>query len=271
MTREVLGMHARRSVTLMVFSIVVAIGCGRSPGASATDDTAAAPTPIQLAQAPDSAAPAAAGGAAVTGSVKLSGTPPAAQAVKMSADPVCQQQHQSPVMSEEVVVGPQGGLKNVFVSVKGAPPSASAPATPVTLDQTGCWYTPHVFGIQVNQPLEIINSDATLHNVNAKPLANPPFNVAQPVKGMKTSKKFTKPEIGVKFKCNVHPWMSAFAGVVDHPYYAVSKDDGTFAISGLPDGTYTLEAWHEKYGTQTAPLTVSGGAAPPVQFTFAAQ
>ncbi len=264
-------MRARRSAMVGVFSIVVAIGCGRSPGASATDDTTAAPASVQLAQAPDSAGPATAGGATVTGSVKFTGAPPAAQAVKMSADPKCQEQHQSPVMTEEVVVSANGGLKNVFVSVKGAPPSASAPAAPVTLNQAGCWYAPHVFGIQVNQPLEIVNSDATLHNVNAKPAANPPFNVAQPVKGMKTSKKFTKPEIGVKFKCNVHPWMNAFAGVVDHPYYAVSKDDGTFAISGLPDGTYTLEAWHEKYGTQTAPLTVSGGAAQPVQFTFAAQ
>jgi hypothetical protein len=204
--------------------------------------------------------------------VRFVGTPPKQDAVQMSADPVCQQQHTTPVVSEEVVVGLDGGLKNVFVYVKeGVSGSFPPPTTPVTVDQVGCWYRPHVFGIQVNQPLEIVNSDPTLHNVNAKPTVNPPFNVAQPVKGMKTKKTFVKPETMVKFKCNVHPWMNAHAGVIAHPFFAVTDEQGAFSIAGLPDGQYVLEAWHEKYGAQTQSITVTQGEAKSVEWTYKAQ
>jgi hypothetical protein len=123
----------------------------------------------------------------------------------------------------------------------------------------------------VNQPLEIVNSDPTLHNVNAKPSLNQPFNIAQPVKGMKTSKKFTKPEVGVKFKCNVHPWMSAYAVVLEHPFFGVSGEDGAFAIQSLPAGQYVVEAWHEKLGSQTQHVTVNEGQPASADFTFKAQ
>jgi len=190
----------------------------------------------------------------------------------MDADPVCQQQHATAVRSEDVVVNGNGTLKNVFVYVKeGVHGAYSAPTTPVTLEQVGCWYRPHIFGLQVNQPLEIVNSDATLHNVNAKPMINVPFNLAQPVQGMKSLKKFTKPEIMVKFKCNVHPWMNAYGGVLDHPFFGVSDDQGAVTIVGLPAGTYTLEAWHEVYGTQTQTVTVGDGEKKTVAFSFTAQ
>ena len=186
----------------LLIAVVVAIGCGggKSPDASATADSDDA-TPqgsTQMAQTPASSpggSPATSqrtvGSGSVGGTVRLVGTPPKQEPIHMSADPVCQQQHPTPVLSEEVAAGTDGGLKNVFVYVKeGVTGSFPPPTTPVTLDQAGCWYRPHVFGIQANQPLEIVNSDATLHNVNAKPTANPPFNVAQPVKGMKTKKTF---------------------------------------------------------------------------------
>jgi hypothetical protein len=261
----------------MALAILVAIGCGsgKPQEAAAVDEAAEAQQPAAPAApaTPPAASPEApaGGGGTITGSVRFMGAPPQAQAVKMDADPVCKQQHATPVMSEEVVVNQNGTLKNVFVYVKeGAQPAAAPPAAPVVLDQAGCWYKPHVFGIQVNQPLEIVNSDATLHNVNAKPAANQAFNVAQPAKGMRTTKKFAKPEVGVKFKCNVHPWMSAYAVVLDHPYFAVTDDQGAFSITGLPAGSYTLEAWHEKYGAQTQTVVVGSGETKSVELTVKA-
>ena len=204
--------------------------------------------------------------------MKLEGNAPTLEPIKMNADPVCQQQHASPALSEDVAVTSNGMLKNVFVYVKeGVKGSFPAPAKPVTLDQAGCWYHPHVFGIQVGQSLEIVNSDATLHNVNVKPTSNTPFNIAQPVKGMKATKKFAKPEVMVNFKCNVHPWMHAYAGVVEHPFFSVTGEDGSFSISNLPPGTYVVEAWQEKCGAQTQTVTVGAGETKTADFTFKAQ
>jgi hypothetical protein len=274
-----------------MIAVLVAIGCGGDPstalgapsraksrdGGKPQDASATTKTqddaPVQLAQAPEGAAPSGGGGSAsVQGAVRLEGAAPAPGKVQMAADPVCQQQHAEPVYTEAVVVSETGMLQNVFVHVKTGLQGPFPPTTtPVTLNQSGCWYAPHVFGIQVNQPLEILNSDSTLHNVNAKPANNQPFNVAQPVKGMKTTKKFTKPEAGVAFKCNVHPWMSAYAHVVEHPHFSVSGADGSFAITGLPAGTYEVEAWHERYGTQTQTVTVGDGEVKTAEFTFKAQ
>lgn len=189
----------------------------------------------------------------------------------MAADPVCQQQHTEPVYSEAVVVNDNGTLRHVFVYVKeGVTGSFPAPSEPVVIDQAGCQYAPHVAGIQVHQPLEIVNSDATLHNVNVKPTLNRPFNIAQPVQGMKMTKQFTKPEVMVTFKCNVHPWMNAYLGVLEHPFFSVSDEQGAFAIAGLPPGTYVLEAWHETYGSQAQDVTVTEGQTTEIEFTFSA-
>ncbi len=285
-------MTRSQALSPVLVAVVVAIGCGsglpapseaRQAGkpqeASATTQRRESPDSLQVAQAQQAAqpapgAPAKAGGGSATikGTVRFSGAAPEREKVKMDADPACQQQHQEPVLTEEVAVNDNNTLRHVFVYVKeGLPGPVPAPTEPVTLDQAGCWYQPHVFGIQVNQPLEIVNSDPTLHNVNAKPAKNPPFNIAQPVKGMKSAKKFAKPEIGVKFKCNVHPWMSAYAGVVEHPYFAVSGEDGSFAIPNLPAGTYVLEAWHERYGTQTQSVTVGEGDTQSIEFSFTGQ
>ena len=262
-------------ISSLGIAVLVAIGCGGSKpqAASATSDTHTQEVPLQLAQAPvESGTPASSGSASIRGTIQLEGAAPTPEKVKMDADPMCQQQHASPVYSEEVAVNSNGTLKNVFIYVKeGVRGVFPTPATAVTLDQAGCWYHPHVFGIHVNQPLEIVNSDATLHNVNAKPINNQPFNVAQPVKGMKTTKKFAQPEIMVKFKCNVHPWMNAYAGVVEHPFFSISGEDGSFAITGLPAGAYVLEAWHEKYGTQTQTVSVGDGEAKSIEFIFKAQ
>ena len=143
----------------------------------------------------------------------------------------------------------------------------------MVFDQNACHYLPHVFGVQVGQPIEIVNSDATLHNIHATPKTNSEFNTAQPIKGMKTTHMFTAKEadVVVPFKCDVHGWMNAFAGVLDHPYFAVTKPDGSFSIPNLPPGSYTLAAWHERLGTQTMPLTVAAkDSKSDANFTFKA-
>lgn len=268
-------MRQSRWIPSLAVAVLVVIGCGGGKpqdAAAKTDRTSASEPAMRIAQAPAQAQPASGGSATIRGTVQFAGTAPARTKIKMDADPVCQQQHATAVESEGVVVNSNSTLKDVFVYVKeGLSGTFPSPTAPATLEQSGCWYRPRVFGLRVNQPFDIINSDATLHNINAKPSANTPFNIAQPVKGMKTTKKFAKPEVMVKFKCNVHPWMSAYAGVLDHPFFGVSDDQGGVTIAGLPAGTYTLEAWHETYGTQTQTVSIAGGETKSVEFTFTAQ
>lgn len=203
----------------------------------------------------------------------FSGAPPAPATIKMAADAFCLKEHAQGMKDESAVVGPGGSLANVFVYIKSGLSGKNFPASkePVVFDQKGCWYAPRVFGIQVNQPLQIINSDPTLHNVNVMAKLNSPFNTAMPVKGMKITKTFTKPEVMIKVKCNVHPWMGAYIGVVDHPFFGVTKKDGGISLTNVPAGTYVLEAWHEKYGTSSQEVTVAEADTKTVQFAFKAK
>jgi hypothetical protein len=180
----------------------------------------------------------------------------------MGADPYCASQHPTPQMDEEVVIGPAGELANVIVYVENAP-GGNYPTPPAAvLDQKGCQYHPHVIAVMTGQPIMVKNSDPFLHNVHSLALDNPAFNFGQPnvdpgkkVDPMKAPERF-------KIKCDVHPWMSAHISVFEHPYFAVSKEDGTFAIKGnLPDGEHTLVFWHEKFGEKEQKVTVTGGKA----------
>jgi hypothetical protein len=212
------------------------------------------------------------GTASISGKVTLTGKAPIAAIISYDADPVCKSQHATAGKDETVVADANGDLANVFVYVKDGAGSYSAPTTPVTLLQKGCMYTPHIFGIQVNQPLAIVNGDPTLHNIHCMAVINDAFNVGQPTQNMATQKTFSKPEVLVKFKCDVHGWMHCTAGVVTNPFYSVSGTDGTFKISQLPAGTYSLVAVHEKYGeSQPQQITVKDGEAASANFTFAAQ
>ena len=199
----------------------------------------------------------------VTGSVKFTGTAPQNETILMNADPTCKSLHSAPVQAETVIVNGNGTLKNTFVYIKEGLEGKTfpAPATLVTIDQKGCQYNPHVFGIQVGQPLEIVNDDNTLHNIHSLAEKGKQFNLGMPIQGMKLTKKFDAAEVMVKMKCDVHPWMSAYIGVLPHPFYGVTDDQGKFEIKDLPDGEYTVEMWHEKYGTQTQKVTVSSGNA----------
>ena len=207
--------------------------------------------------------------ATVTGKVKFEGTAPASQPIKLSADPYCQKANPG-LTTETEIVGKDGSVENVFVYVKDGLGNRTfpTPSEPVVMDQKGCHYTPHVFGIQVGQPLQIVNSDDTLHNVHGLPKANKEFNQGQPIQGMKMTHTFSTTEVMVPFKCDVHGWMNAWVGVLDHPYYAVTSADGSFSLKGLPPGTYTIEAWHEKLGTQTQTVTVGDREANDIAFTF---
>jgi plastocyanin len=237
------------------------VACG---GGGGTAPTAEAPAP---APAPE-AAPA--GG---TGSVKgvvsyADGDPDTA--IKMDADPVCAGLHKDTAMTEKVVSDGSGHLGNVFVYVKSGLSGGPwpAPATAAKVDQQGCQYQPHVQGVMVGQKIEIVNSDATLHNIHARPTVNAEFNQGQPFQGMKMEHVFDKTEVMIPFRCDVHPWMASYMAVLDHPFFAVSKPDGSFEIPNLPAGSYTLEAWHEELGTQSLDVTVAAGAAADANFDF---
>ncbi len=209
--------------------------------------------------------------ATISGKVLFEGTAPTAENIKVGADPKCQLVHPNGLTNDDVVVNSNGTLKNVFIYVKEGLTGKTfeAPKEAVVFDQKGCQYSPKVFGIQVGQPLEIVNSDDTLHNVHSLSANSQQFNLGMPIKGMKLKKTFTKPEVMVKIKCEVHPWMHAYAGVLDHPFYSVSTDDGSFSIKNLPPGAYVIEAWHEKYGVQTQSVTVASDAdTKDVQFQF---
>ena len=207
----------------------------------------------------------------VKGVVSLDGAAPANAAIKMNADPVCVKANKDPQMQETYMVA-DGKLANVFVYVKDGLGSYAfdTPTDSPKIDQQNCRYHPHVFGMRVGQTLEILNSDPTLHNIHALPKGNSEFNTGQPIQGMKTKHTFDKPEVMVPFKCDVHGWMNAYVGVMSHPYYAVTDKDGKFELKSLPPGTYTIEAWHEKLGAQTASVTLGPKDSKDITFTFKA-
>ena len=250
-------MSKRALVLLLTLAVPVSfVACGGGKDEDALLEEEA--TPVPAAAAPAAGAPAAApagapaaGSAAVTGKVSFAGTAPTMEKIKMEADAFCKSAHATPVYSQEVVVNPNNTLQWVFVYVKeGVTGTYPAPTTPVTIDQQGCQYHPHIFGIQAGQPLRILNSDSTLHNIHALPKKNPEFNIGQPFKGMETIKKFDTVEMPVRFKCDVHKWMGAYAGVLNHPFFAVTNEQGTYEIKNLPPGNYVIEAWQEKLQQQ---------------------
>jgi cytochrome c551/c552 len=232
---------------------------------------AAAPSVPTQKPATTPAAPA--GAPSVTGKVVFSGEAPEPEQIDMAAVKECAMQHPDGAFAEQLVVNDNKTLRNVVVSVTaGLPEGTNFPAPPpAKLDQKGCQYHPHVLAVMKDQPLLISNSDPFLHNVHSLATQNPAFNFGQPnvdpgraVDPMKAAEVF-------KIKCDVHPWMGAFVHVTDHPFFSVTGEDGSFALRGLPPGTYTLTAWHETLGTRTAEVKVEEGKPASLDFTFDAQ
>jgi plastocyanin len=254
----------RRTGWAAVIVTVAALGCGGGGGETgeanppaATEGGAAAPAAV-------------ANPATLNVAVNFTGAAPAAKTIDMAEEKVCADKHAAAAATTEEVVVSGGKLQNVFVYVKdGLSGTHAAPATKVLIDQDGCVYKPHVTGIMVGQTLTFKNSDGILHNIKAAPTAQRGFNVTQPT-NMESDKSFTTREVMVPVQCDVHGWMQAYVGVLDHPYYAVSGADGNASIGNLPPGTYTIEAWHEKLGTKTQSVTVGPNEAKAITFDFSA-
>lgn len=208
--------------------------------------------------------------ATISGRVLFMGDAPVMPAIDMSSNPQCERQHKTPAKAETVVVNPNGTLRNVFVWIKDGLPAVqwAPPATPAHLNQNGCIYEPHVQGIMVGQDLDIVNSDPVNHNVHAECEKNAPWNESQAPRAEHKVKKFVKEEVMFPVTCSVHPWMRAYIGITPHPFFAVTGDDGSFTLKGVPPGTYTVEAVHEKYGKKEGKVTVAPSGAATLDFTY---
>ena len=250
---------------LIVAVIAVLTGC------SPAEKKEAPATPKETAAAPPSyfkVDPATAG--VLKGSVRFTGKKPPRKLIDMSEDPACVEAHHGKAYEESVVVNPNHTLSNVFIYIKSGLEGKQfeVPAAPVTIDQRGCWFHPRVLGIQVGQRLEVTNSDPVTHNIHPLAQINREWNHSQGQGDPPLARKFIKPEIMIRVKCNIHSWMHAFIGVVDHPYFAVTGADGSFTIPNVPPGEYVVEAWLETLGAKEQKVIVTPSGKIDANFTF---
>jgi plastocyanin len=243
------------------------IGCGSKSGGSG-ESAAPPPTTINPGGKPVDAATA----GSISGMIMLNGAPPAPRTINMSGVPPCAKQHASDnrATTEDVVPGDGGTLQNVVVYLKGdfGAYSFDVPQTPAVLDQGACQFHPHVLALMTGQPLDVVSSDPTGHNVNAMAKVNAAWNHTLAPRGQPYHQSFAHPEVAIPVKCNIHPWMKAYIAVLDSPYFAVTGKDGTFALRNVPPGTYTLTAWHEAYGSTEQSITVAPSESKTVTLSF---
>jgi len=206
----------------------------------------------------------------ISGRVLFAGAAPVMPVIDMSSNPQCERQHHAPQKAETVVVNANKTLRNVFVWIKDGLPRArwTPPAESAKLDQRGCVYEPHVLGIMEGQQLEILNEDPVNHNVHAESRVNAAWNESQPPRAEHKFKRFDSAEVLFPVTCSVHPWMRSYIGVSPHPFFAVTGEDGSFTLKGVPPGTYTVEAVHEKYGRKEGKLTLAPGGSAVLDFAY---
>ncbi len=229
------------------------MGCSKKAAAPAAPESG---TPKPATVEYDKVDPATAG--SVSGTVRFTGKRPAPKVIDMSEDPACVEAHQGKAYDESLVVDAKGDVGNAFVYVKGGLEGKhfAVPGEAVTIDQRGCWFRPRVMGVQVGQEFDVVNSDPVTHNIHPMAVVNREWNHSQGAGDPAMKRKFTKQEVMIPVKCNIHSWMRAYIGVLDHPYFAVTGEDGSFAIKNLPPGTYTIGVWQEKLGTQERQVTI---------------
>ncbi len=261
-------------MTRKILTIFVLLGLAVFSGCAKSSDETAAPSSVESASTP--AATAKTVDHATAGTLKgraiFEGSAPAPRELSVRGNPECAVLHAGGSIASDELLVKDGGLKNVFVYVeKGLEDYRfSAPTGPVVIANTKCMYDPHVAGVQVGQPVVLENNDATLHNIHAYAKNSKAFNLGLPFQGMKQTKTFSTPEIMVPLKCDVHPWMLGYLGVVAHPYFAVTDADGNFEIKDLPPGEYTIQAWHEKLGARSQTVRIEPQGTAAAEFKFSA-
>lgn len=237
-----------------IFFTLTLSGCGGTKEEAQTAQVA----PPSTTSTPSAKSLDLASAGSVKGRVLFAGEIPAPKATSVKGNPECAVLHAGGAVNSEEMLGSNGGLQNVFVYVKEGLEGTvfETPKTPVTIMNKKCVYVPHVVGAQIDQEVRFLNEDATLHNIHAYPKTNKAFNLGLPLVGMKQTKKFVSEEVMIPLKCDVHPWMLGYIGVLSHPYFQVTDSEGNFEIKDLPVGEYLLEAWHEKLGTQSLKIKI---------------
>ncbi len=203
------------------------------------------------------------GGGVLVGKVTFTGTPPEVEEFKV---PRNQNHCGDSKVNEALLIGPQGGIKNVVVTIEGIERGKAFELQDYVLDNVNCMFVPHVQVVPLGQSLQILNSDSILHNIHASMDESTVFNLAMPLKDQMAAKRMKSPGV-LSFKCDAgHTWMSAYVVVVENPYYAVTDESGYFEIDDIPPGTYRVKAWHEELGTEIQQVVISGGESTELSF-----
>jgi plastocyanin len=253
-----------KTLPVLVFTALAAAACGAAaPAATATP----------AAQTASAKKIDAATAGSVAGTITLSGPAPAPEMLRVAVDPTCIQAMGTSAQSDAILIGADGAIQNAFVYIKDSLSDYTfdVPSAPVVLDQKGCRYAPRIFGVRVGQPVEMVNSDATPHNVHAMPMVNQEFNRGMPQQNSRMTQIFTAPEQMVRFKCDLHAWMNAYGGVMPHPFFQVTGADGAFSLKGVPPGKYTVAVWHEKLGSTEQTVEIGNSQAVALNFTLSAK